>query len=141
MNIFRHTFATFRAAIFAVPLVIFAACEPVANEMYLRQLSSGPAGAGLSLDTENQIATLAVGTVLAIDCDEYVDEYYRSECESLLVISEQPSLSVRPVYRPRTDDSLSSTSAFALIGMAPGNTMVHITTAYNSFDLSVQVRP
>jgi len=127
------------------------ACDPEPpppDRLYLRQLNKGPAGTTLTFvqDAASRpeiadSASLVVGSALAIDCDEYAQQDYRSQCTAMVVKADQPIVQVRQVYRPTSDASLAATSAFALVGVTAGSTIVHVTTAYNSYDFTVHVRP
>lgn len=118
-----------------------AACEPEPDSLSLRQLNSGPAGSVLSFDSYEQRANIAVGTALAFDCNEYVQESYRDQCTDLAVQSNSPAVTIRRVYRPRDDGSVSTTSAFAIVGMTPGTAQLQVRTAANEYTLAVTVQP
>lgn len=118
-----------------------AACEPEPDSLSLQQLNSGPAGATLSFDSFDQRANIAVGTALAFDCSEYVQESYRPQCSGLTVESSSPAVTIRRVYRPRSDGSVSTTSAFAIVGMAPGTAQLQVRTVANEYTLTVAVQP
>ena len=118
-----------------------AACEPEPDSLSLRQLNSGPVGSALYFDSYEQRATIAVGTVLAFDCSEYVQESYRAQCTNLTVESTSPAVTIRRVYRPRSDGSVATTTAFAIVGMAPGTAQLQVRTAANEYTLSVTVQP
>jgi hypothetical protein len=132
-------------------IVTTTACDPEPpppDRLHLRQLNKGPAGTSLTFvqdaDSRPEIAntaSLVVGSALAIDCDENVQQEYRSQCTAMVVKADQPIVQVRQVYRPTSDASLAATSAFALVGVTAGTTIVHVTTAHNSYDFTVHVRP
>jgi hypothetical protein len=122
--------------------------EPSPDRLYLHQLNKGPAGTSMTFLQDSysspelaNTASLVVGSALAIDCDENAQQEYRSRCTALVVKADQPIVQVRQVYRPTSDSSLAATSAFALVGVTAGTTIVHVTTAYNSYDFTVHVRP
>ena len=119
-----------------------AACDPeTPDSLSLRSLNTGPAGSALSFDLVDQRATIAVGTALAFDCNEVVETYYRAQCDGLTVASNNASVALRTVYRPRVDGSVSATSAFAIVGMAPGTAQVQVRTSANEYILTVNVVP
>jgi hypothetical protein len=118
-----------------------AACDPEPDSLTLRQLNSGPVGSALYFDSYEQRANIAVGTALAFDCNEYVQESYRAQCSSLTVESNSPAVTIRRVYRPRSDGSVATTTAFAIVGMAPGTAQLQVRTAANEYTLTVAVAP
>ena len=120
-----------------------AACEPEPSPdaISLRQLNNGPAGSTLSFDMTAQRANIVVGTALAFDCDEVVQDDYRAQCNGLAVESNSRAVALRSVYRPRTDGSVSATSAFAIVGMEPGTAQLQVRTLDNEYTLTVTVQP
>ena len=118
------------------------ACDdPTPDYLTLRQLNTGPAGANLNFNPSSQLANIAVGTALAFDCDEQVRGDYRSECGGLAVENNSRAVTIRTVYRPRTDGSASATSAFAIVGMEPGTVNLLVRTSANEYTLTVNVVP
>ncbi len=116
-------------------------CEDIPDSLTLRQLNNGPAGSNLRFNPSEQLATLAVGTALAFDCDEQVQGDYRSECSGLAVENNSRAVTIRTVYRPRTDGSVAATSAFAIVGMEPGTVELRVRTLHNEYTLTVNVQP
>ena len=104
-----------------------------------RRLNKGPAGAALGFDVADQRATVAVGTALALACNEVVQGDYHEQCKGLAVASNSGSVVMRTVYRPRVDGSVSATSAFAIVGMEPGTAQVRVRTLDNEYTLTVNV--
>jgi hypothetical protein len=130
---------TFSAAL--LTCIVGASCDDASSEISLSQLNSGPAGSNLSYDSFEQRAVIHVGTALAFDCRETVLGDYRSRCEAMAVTSDSVVVGIHNVYRPKRDDTVNSSSAFAMIGIAPGVAQVRVGTANNLYNFTVTVEP
>jgi hypothetical protein len=117
-----------------------AACNP-----YLTQQSVAPPGRSARLDAVNGFwglkryrLELSEGVALALTCNQ------GGPCEKTRVISDDPAIAeVRPASLSALErvgfDSNAPSSAFVVVGKAPGTTKLHVTAKEGKRDVIVTV--
>ena len=125
---------------YALLVLALAACNPT-----LTQQSVAPPGRAARLDPVNGFwglkyykLELSEGVALALTCNE------GAPCEKVNVVSEDPAIAeVRPASLSAlervgwTDNVMSS--AFVVVGKAPGTTKLHVRTGDGNRDVVVTV--
>ncbi|HEY5944676.1 MAG TPA: hypothetical protein VIV40_04265 [Kofleriaceae bacterium] len=125
---------------YALLVLALAACNP-----YLTQQSVAPPGRTARLDPVNGFwglkryrLELSEGVALAVTCNQ------GAPCEHTNVISDDPAIAeVRPAslaaLEPVGLDSTAPSSAFVVVGKAPGTTRLHVKTKDGKRDVVVTV--
>jgi hypothetical protein len=128
-------------------LVLIAALALAACNPYLTQQSVAPPGRSARLDEVNGFWGLkryrlevSEGVALALTC------YKGGPCEKMKVVSDDPNIAeVRAASLAQLTSSAYSyanqqpTTAFVVIGKAPGTTRVHVTAKEGKRDVVVTV--
>jgi hypothetical protein len=121
-----------------------AACDPVA----LTALTVPPPGKVALLDDENLTLDLSRGVAIGFECNAGTSDYNgpcrnaraKIDDESVAVVFSSYLDSVAEVWNDG-DAGLRSRIAFVVVGLAPGETDLHVITADGDVDVSVSIEP
>ena len=111
-----------------------SACTP-----HLYAMSSAPPGTVATLDSDHDTVELTQGAALAFRCGDL-------PCKRAMATSEDPAIAdVRPAALARLEYAgfagYRQTAAFVLVGKAPGQTRVRVTSKDGDRTLRVTVLP
>lgn len=132
-------YLTLALFLFACPLI--AGCDP-----RLTALTAAPPTAVAELDTTDDSVRLSQGIALAFECTAYAG----GPCENAAASSADEAITkVFPAFvdllapGDTTQRAIASEprAVFVLVGAAPGDTTVTITSGDGSVDVSVKVLP